>query len=40
MAVDIGAANRFIEHAIPELTDDQKRKLREVRRPFSLSPSE
>ena len=31
MAVDIGAANRFIEHAIPELSDDQKKKLREVR---------
>jgi hypothetical protein len=32
MAVDIGAANRFIEHAIPELTEEQKRKLRKVRK--------
>lgn len=30
LAVDIGAANRFIEHAIPELTDDQKQRLRQA----------
>ena len=30
LAVDVGAANRFIEHAIPDLTDEQKTMLRDV----------
>uniref|UniRef100_A0A7S1X4P4 Nuclear nucleic acid-binding protein C1D n=1 Tax=Tetraselmis chuii TaxID=63592 RepID=A0A7S1X4P4_9CHLO len=32
LALNIGAANRFIEHAIPELSQEQKQKLREVGR--------
>mmetsp|Transcript_853 Transcript_853/g.1982 ORF Transcript_853/g.1982 Transcript_853/m.1982 type:complete len:207 (+) Transcript_853:112-732(+) len=30
LALNIGAANRFIEHAIPELSKEQKQQLREV----------
>ncbi|CAM6036776.1 unnamed protein product [Sphagnum compactum] len=29
-AIDVGAANRFIEHAIPDLSADQKRRMWEV----------
>lgn len=28
-SVDVAAANRFISHALPDLTDEQRRKLRQ-----------
>ncbi|XP_024401229.1 uncharacterized protein [Physcomitrium patens] len=31
-AINVPAANRFIEHAIPDLTEEQKQKVREISR--------
>ena len=36
--VNVGAANRFISHALPDLSKAQKRQLREVRRCSQLRP--
>eukprot|EP00951_Prasinocladus_malaysianus_P011916 scaffold88337_cov41-Prasinocladus_malaysianus.AAC.1 len=30
LSVDISAANRFIEHAVPDLSAEQKRQLKQV----------
>ena len=39
LEIDVGAANRFITSAIPELTVEQRQKLKEVMRkiPFMLA---
>ena len=36
--VNVGAANRFISHALPDLSKAQKRQLREVRSCSQLWP--
>jgi len=37
LELNIGAANRFISHAIPDLSKDQKAALKEVRQDPSQS---